>query len=58
MGFWQSKTSEEDDVKTHNVEEFFTGLKNRIETMKTEQLQSGEDHQSLVGHLCYAVQKN
>lgn len=55
---WQSKTSEEDGTKTHGVEEFFTGLKNRTETMKAEQSQSGEDHQSLVGRLCYAVQKN
>jgi hypothetical protein len=55
---WQTKTSEQDGAKTHNLEEFFMSLKNRTETMKTEQSNNKEESQWLVGRFCYGVQKN
>jgi hypothetical protein len=55
---WQTKASEEDGAKTHNLEEFFKSLKNRTETMKTEQSNNQAEPQWLVGRFCYGIQKN
>jgi hypothetical protein len=55
---WQTKSSEEDGTKTHGVEEFFMALKNRTETMKTEQSNNQEESQFLVGRFCYGIKKD
>jgi len=55
---WQTKSSEEDGTKTHGVKDFFTALKNRTETMKTEQSNNQQESKWLVGRFCYGIQKN
>ncbi|MEA5577352.1 hypothetical protein [Anabaena sp. UHCC 0451] len=55
---WQTRSSEADGAKTHNLEEFFMALKIKTETMKAEQAKNDEDKQWLVGRLCYGIQKN
>lgn len=55
---WTSRTSDKDGSKTHNLEAFLIGLKNRTETMKVEQSDTRINNYWLIGRFCYAIQKN
>ncbi len=52
---WNSKTqtSEPDGTKTHNLLTFLQALKNR-----TEELKNSDNSHSIIGHLCYGIQKD
>lgn len=54
----QTKSSDKDGSKTHNLQDFFMALKIRTETLKAEQATNSEDKQWLTSRLCYGIQKN
>lgn len=55
---WQARSNDQDGSKTHNLEEFLIGLKNRTESLVTGNLNNSEENNLLVGRFCYGVQKN
>ena len=55
---WQTRTGEEDGSKTYNLQEFFTALKVRTETMQSEIAKSPQHSGWFIGTLCYAIQKD
>ncbi|MEA5583285.1 hypothetical protein VB620_18305 [Nodularia harveyana UHCC-0300] len=55
---WQSRSSEQDGSKTHNLEEFLIGLKNRTETLRKGESNNTRDNNLLIGRFCYGIQKN
>ncbi|EFA70992.1 hypothetical protein [Cylindrospermopsis raciborskii] len=55
---WQTRTGEEDGSKTYNLQEFFTALKVRTETMQSEIAKSPQHSGWFIGSLCYAIQKD
>jgi hypothetical protein len=55
---WQTRTGEEDGSKTYNLQEFFTALKVRTETIQSEIAKSPQHSGWFIGTLCYAIQKD
>ncbi|MDZ7957868.1 MAG: hypothetical protein RMY34_08160 [Aulosira sp. DedQUE10] len=55
---WQARSNDQNGSKTHNLEEFLIGLKNRTEMLQTGKLTNSEDNSWLMGRFCYGIQKN
>lgn len=55
---WQSRASEQDGSKTHNLEDFLIGLKNRTETLRKGESNNSGYNDLLIGRFCYGIQKN
>jgi len=55
---WQARSDDQDGSKTHNLEEFLLGLKNRTETLQTGKSNKSESNNWLIGRFCYGIQKN